>query len=140
MSYVFQMQKQANVPQYSLHSIALQNYRNRNANGYIYIYIHMFILSQQSKSYMCSSQGNVLCFNIDFKSGFTCSEGTSKVKYFLCYTINSSWDCSLSVWFSILIHYGLFLIRLGFCCIWRCILNNSEVDTTLYFREWYAIV
>uniref|UniRef100_A0A671WM41 Syntrophin, gamma 2 n=1 Tax=Sparus aurata TaxID=8175 RepID=A0A671WM41_SPAAU len=32
----------------------------------------------QSKSYMCSSQGNVLCFNIDFKSGFTCSEGTSK--------------------------------------------------------------
>ncbi|XP_073338997.1 gamma-2-syntrophin isoform X3 [Pagrus major] len=32
----------------------------------------------QSKSYMCSSQGNVLCFNIDFKSGFTCSEGNSK--------------------------------------------------------------
>uniref|UniRef100_A0A3P9BK53 Syntrophin, gamma 2 n=1 Tax=Maylandia zebra TaxID=106582 RepID=A0A3P9BK53_9CICH len=33
---------------------------------------------QQSKSYMCSSQGNVLCFTIDFASGFTCSESTSK--------------------------------------------------------------
>uniref|UniRef100_A0A8C4GDI1 Syntrophin C-terminal PH domain-containing protein n=1 Tax=Dicentrarchus labrax TaxID=13489 RepID=A0A8C4GDI1_DICLA len=32
----------------------------------------------RSKSYMCSSQGNVLCFTIDFGSGFTCSEGTSK--------------------------------------------------------------
>uniref|UniRef100_A0A3Q0RSW2 Syntrophin, gamma 2 n=1 Tax=Amphilophus citrinellus TaxID=61819 RepID=A0A3Q0RSW2_AMPCI len=32
----------------------------------------------QSKSYMCSSQGNVLCFTIDFASGFTCSESTSK--------------------------------------------------------------
>uniref|UniRef100_A0A3B3DFU4 Syntrophin, gamma 2 n=1 Tax=Oryzias melastigma TaxID=30732 RepID=A0A3B3DFU4_ORYME len=28
----------------------------------------------QSKSYMCSSQGTVLCFTIDFGSGFTCSE------------------------------------------------------------------
>lgn len=45
MSYVFQMQKQANVPQYSLHSIALQNYRNRNANGYIYIYIYTYVYS-----------------------------------------------------------------------------------------------
>ncbi|XP_063764274.1 gamma-2-syntrophin isoform X1 [Eleginops maclovinus] len=32
----------------------------------------------RSKSYMCSSQGNVLCFTIDFGSGFTCSEGSSK--------------------------------------------------------------
>uniref|UniRef100_UPI0037E82DBB gamma-2-syntrophin n=1 Tax=Semicossyphus pulcher TaxID=241346 RepID=UPI0037E82DBB len=32
----------------------------------------------QSKSYMCSSQGIVLCFTIDFGSGFNCSEGTSK--------------------------------------------------------------
>uniref|UniRef100_A0A673C2U0 Syntrophin, gamma 2 n=1 Tax=Sphaeramia orbicularis TaxID=375764 RepID=A0A673C2U0_9TELE len=32
----------------------------------------------RSKSYMCSSQGNVLCFTIDFELGFTCSEGTSK--------------------------------------------------------------
>uniref|UniRef100_A0A665TKA3 Syntrophin, gamma 2 n=1 Tax=Echeneis naucrates TaxID=173247 RepID=A0A665TKA3_ECHNA len=32
----------------------------------------------RSKSYMCSSQGNVLCFTIDFGVGFTCSEGTSK--------------------------------------------------------------
>ncbi|KAK2891565.1 gamma-2-syntrophin isoform X2 [Channa argus] len=32
----------------------------------------------RSKSYMCSSQGNVLCFIIDFGSGFTCAEGTSK--------------------------------------------------------------
>ncbi|KAM7376690.1 hypothetical protein PAMP_006403 [Pampus punctatissimus] len=31
-----------------------------------------------SKSYMCSSQGSVLCFTIDFGSGFTCSEGASK--------------------------------------------------------------
>ncbi|CAF94277.1 unnamed protein product, partial [Tetraodon nigroviridis] len=32
----------------------------------------------QSKSYMCSCQGAVLCFTIDFGSGFTCSEGSSK--------------------------------------------------------------
>ncbi|XP_071327321.1 gamma-2-syntrophin isoform X5 [Trachinotus anak] len=32
----------------------------------------------RSKSYMCSSQGNVLCFTIDFGLGFICSEGTSK--------------------------------------------------------------
>ncbi|XP_061599566.1 gamma-2-syntrophin isoform X2 [Cololabis saira] len=32
----------------------------------------------RSKSYMCSSQGNVMCFTIDFGSGFTCSEGSSK--------------------------------------------------------------
>ncbi|XP_037550710.1 gamma-2-syntrophin [Nematolebias whitei] len=32
----------------------------------------------QSRSYVCSSQGNVLCFTIDFASGFTCSEGPSK--------------------------------------------------------------
>ncbi|XP_041827304.1 gamma-2-syntrophin isoform X3 [Melanotaenia boesemani] len=32
----------------------------------------------RSKSYMCSSQGSLLCFTIDFGSGFTCSEGNSK--------------------------------------------------------------
>ncbi|XP_068608139.1 gamma-2-syntrophin [Brachionichthys hirsutus] len=32
----------------------------------------------RSKSYTCSSQGDVLCFTVDFGSGFTCSEGTSK--------------------------------------------------------------
>ncbi|XP_076017143.1 gamma-2-syntrophin isoform X2 [Genypterus blacodes] len=32
----------------------------------------------RSKSYACSSQGNVLSFTVDFGSGFTCSEGSSK--------------------------------------------------------------
>uniref|UniRef100_A0A672J9F0 Syntrophin, gamma 2 n=1 Tax=Salarias fasciatus TaxID=181472 RepID=A0A672J9F0_SALFA len=32
----------------------------------------------RSKSYMCSSQGNVLSFTVDFASGFTCSEATAK--------------------------------------------------------------
>ncbi|KAJ8387857.1 hypothetical protein AAFF_G00150060 [Aldrovandia affinis] len=32
-----------------------------------------------SKTYMCSSQGKVLCFTIDFESGFACTECTSKV-------------------------------------------------------------
>uniref|UniRef100_A0A8C7YAW8 Syntrophin, gamma 2 n=1 Tax=Oryzias sinensis TaxID=183150 RepID=A0A8C7YAW8_9TELE len=31
----------------------------------------------QSKSYMCSSHGTVLCFTIDFGSGFSCSEASS---------------------------------------------------------------
>ncbi|CAB1330536.1 unnamed protein product [Coregonus sp. 'balchen'] len=31
-----------------------------------------------SKTYMCSSQGKVLYFTIDFESGFTCSESSSK--------------------------------------------------------------
>ncbi|XP_028844479.1 gamma-2-syntrophin [Denticeps clupeoides] len=31
-----------------------------------------------SKSYMCSCQGNILCFTIDFGSGFSCSESISK--------------------------------------------------------------
>uniref|UniRef100_A0A3B3YXU6 PDZ domain-containing protein n=1 Tax=Poecilia mexicana TaxID=48701 RepID=A0A3B3YXU6_9TELE len=31
-----------------------------------------------SKSYMCSSQGSVLSFTLDFGSGFTCSDVTSK--------------------------------------------------------------
>ena len=44
-------------------------------------YSWLSIVCQQSKSYTCSSQGNVLCFTIDFGSGFTCSEGSSKVKY-----------------------------------------------------------
>ncbi|KAL0969373.1 hypothetical protein UPYG_G00226200 [Umbra pygmaea] len=30
-----------------------------------------------SKTYMCSNQGKVLCFTIDFGSGFTCSESSS---------------------------------------------------------------
>lgn len=41
----------------------------------------MEILSRQARSYMCSCQGNVLCFTIDFGSGFTCSEGSSKVTF-----------------------------------------------------------
>ncbi|XP_078145690.1 gamma-2-syntrophin [Centroberyx gerrardi] len=40
--------------------------------------VFMEVQRIRSKSYMCSSQGNVLCFTIDFGSGFTCSEGTSK--------------------------------------------------------------
>ncbi|KAI4905456.1 hypothetical protein NFI96_028089 [Prochilodus magdalenae] len=31
-----------------------------------------------SKTYMCSSQGKILCFTIDFESGFSCSESISK--------------------------------------------------------------
>ncbi|XP_007257498.1 gamma-2-syntrophin isoform X1 [Astyanax mexicanus] len=31
-----------------------------------------------SKTYMCSSQGKILCFTIDFESGFSCSESASK--------------------------------------------------------------
>ncbi|XP_018586494.1 gamma-2-syntrophin [Scleropages formosus] len=31
-----------------------------------------------SKTYMCSSQGKILCFTIDFGSGFTCSESNTK--------------------------------------------------------------
>uniref|UniRef100_A0A6Q2YCX3 Syntrophin C-terminal PH domain-containing protein n=1 Tax=Esox lucius TaxID=8010 RepID=A0A6Q2YCX3_ESOLU len=31
-----------------------------------------------SKTYLCSSQGKVLCFTIDFGSGFTCSESSSQ--------------------------------------------------------------
>nr|XP_020464377.1 gamma-2-syntrophin isoform X3 [Monopterus albus] len=33
----------------------------------------------RSKSYTCSSQGSILCFTIDFGSGFTCSNRTSEV-------------------------------------------------------------
>uniref|UniRef100_A0A667WK10 Syntrophin, gamma 2 n=1 Tax=Myripristis murdjan TaxID=586833 RepID=A0A667WK10_9TELE len=40
--------------------------------------VFMEVLRLRSKTYMCSSQGNVLCFTIDFESGFTCSEGSSK--------------------------------------------------------------
>nr|XP_040054842.1 gamma-2-syntrophin isoform X2 [Gasterosteus aculeatus aculeatus] len=32
----------------------------------------------RSKSYMCSSQGSVLSFTVDFGSGFSCAEGSSK--------------------------------------------------------------
>lgn len=32
----------------------------------------------RTKSYICSSQGNVVCFSVDFDSGFTCSESPSK--------------------------------------------------------------
>lgn len=37
-------------------------------------------LSPQSKSYVCSSQGNLLSFTVDFASGFSCSQGNSKVE------------------------------------------------------------
>ncbi|XP_075879559.1 gamma-2-syntrophin isoform X2 [Nelusetta ayraudi] len=33
----------------------------------------------RSKSYLCSSQGNLLSFTVDFASGFACSEGNSKM-------------------------------------------------------------
>ncbi|XDV43732.1 hypothetical protein PO909_012156 [Leuciscus waleckii] len=32
----------------------------------------------QWKSYMCSSQGKILSFTVDFESGFSCSENISK--------------------------------------------------------------
>ncbi|KAI2654076.1 Gamma-2-syntrophin [Labeo rohita] len=32
-----------------------------------------------SKSYMCSSQGKILCFTLDFESGFSCSDSVSKM-------------------------------------------------------------
>ncbi|XP_051578813.1 gamma-2-syntrophin-like isoform X4 [Myxocyprinus asiaticus] len=40
----------------------------------------MFIEVQRvrSKSYMCSSLGKILCFTIDFESGFSCSESNPK--------------------------------------------------------------
>lgn len=34
----------------------------------------------QWKSYMCSSQGKILSFTVDFESGFSCSENISKVR------------------------------------------------------------
>ncbi|MBN3280816.1 SNTG2 protein, partial [Polyodon spathula] len=34
--------------------------------------------SNASKTYMCSSQGKLLCFIIDFGTGFTCFENISK--------------------------------------------------------------
>uniref|UniRef100_A0AAV2JFP7 Syntrophin C-terminal PH domain-containing protein n=1 Tax=Knipowitschia caucasica TaxID=637954 RepID=A0AAV2JFP7_KNICA len=36
------------------------------------------MLCPQTKSYMCSSQGSVLCFTVDFDSGFSCSQSPSK--------------------------------------------------------------
>ncbi|KTF92172.1 hypothetical protein cypCar_00037212 [Cyprinus carpio] len=35
-------------------------------------------LNMNSKSYMCSSQGKILCFTLDFESGFSCSDSISK--------------------------------------------------------------
>ncbi|KAF7663286.1 hypothetical protein LDENG_00212870 [Lucifuga dentata] len=40
--------------------------------------VFMEVQRIRSKGYICSSQGNVLCFTVDFGSGFTCSENTSK--------------------------------------------------------------
>ncbi|KAK7904614.1 hypothetical protein WMY93_017221 [Mugilogobius chulae] len=40
--------------------------------------VFMEVQRIRTKSYMCSSQGTVLCFTVDFDSGFSCSESTSK--------------------------------------------------------------
>ncbi|XP_021164038.2 gamma-2-syntrophin isoform X2 [Fundulus heteroclitus] len=40
--------------------------------------VYLEVQRVRSKSYMCSSQGNVLSFTIDFGSGFTCSDVASK--------------------------------------------------------------
>lgn len=40
--------------------------------------VFMEVQRIRTKSYMCSSQGSVLGFTVDFDSGFSCSESTSK--------------------------------------------------------------
>ncbi|MBN3301544.1 SNTG2 protein, partial [Amia calva] len=40
--------------------------------------IFMEVQRTGSKTYICSSQGKILCFTIDFAAGFTCSENVSK--------------------------------------------------------------
>lgn len=40
--------------------------------------VFMEVQRVRSKSYMCSSQGKILCFTIDFESGFSCSDTLSK--------------------------------------------------------------
>ncbi|XP_076835125.1 gamma-2-syntrophin isoform X2 [Brachyhypopomus gauderio] len=40
--------------------------------------VFMEVQRTGSKTYMCSSQGNIVCFTIDFESGFSCSESISK--------------------------------------------------------------
>ncbi|XP_051723037.1 gamma-2-syntrophin [Ctenopharyngodon idella] len=40
--------------------------------------VFMEVQRVRSKSYMCSSQGKILCFTVDFESGFSCSESVSK--------------------------------------------------------------
>uniref|UniRef100_A0AAY4C9E4 Syntrophin C-terminal PH domain-containing protein n=1 Tax=Denticeps clupeoides TaxID=299321 RepID=A0AAY4C9E4_9TELE len=45
-----------------------------------------------SKSYMCSCQGNILCFTIDFGSGFSCSESISKVSWYKFSQLKGSSD------------------------------------------------
>ncbi|TSM77321.1 Gamma-2-syntrophin [Bagarius yarrelli] len=40
--------------------------------------VFMEVQRTGSKTYMCSSQGKILCFTVDFESGFSCSESISK--------------------------------------------------------------
>uniref|UniRef100_A0A3B4BI83 PH domain-containing protein n=1 Tax=Periophthalmus magnuspinnatus TaxID=409849 RepID=A0A3B4BI83_9GOBI len=40
--------------------------------------VFMEVQRIRTKSYVCSSQGSVLCFTVDFDSGFSCSQGSSK--------------------------------------------------------------
>ncbi|XP_056333666.1 gamma-2-syntrophin [Danio aesculapii] len=40
--------------------------------------VFMEVQRVRSKSYMCSSQGKILCFTVDFESGFSCSDSLSK--------------------------------------------------------------
>ncbi|XP_023695137.1 gamma-2-syntrophin [Paramormyrops kingsleyae] len=40
--------------------------------------VFMEVQRTRSKTYLCSSQGKILCFTIDFESGFTCSESSTK--------------------------------------------------------------
>uniref|UniRef100_A0A8C2BV85 Syntrophin, gamma 2 n=1 Tax=Cyprinus carpio TaxID=7962 RepID=A0A8C2BV85_CYPCA len=40
--------------------------------------VFMEVQRVRSKSYMCSSQGKILCFTLDFESGFSCSDSISK--------------------------------------------------------------
>lgn len=40
----------------------------------------LFMLFFQSKTYMCSWQGDTLCFTVDFALGFTCFDSKTKVR------------------------------------------------------------
>uniref|UniRef100_A0A4W4F677 Syntrophin, gamma 2 n=1 Tax=Electrophorus electricus TaxID=8005 RepID=A0A4W4F677_ELEEL len=42
--------------------------------------VFMEVQRAGSKTYMCSNLGKILCFTIDFESGFSCSESISKVR------------------------------------------------------------
>ncbi|XP_043088173.1 gamma-2-syntrophin isoform X4 [Puntigrus tetrazona] len=40
--------------------------------------VFMEVQRVRTKSYMCSSQGKILCFTLDFETGFSCSDSGSK--------------------------------------------------------------